>query len=151
MSKPSDSPSKLPLVSTFSFTAPFVVASSPSASTSEILPLKQRRVSLALPSSPRLVAAWNFRDDTGLGSHIAETSGLMPEKKGKMRKIANACQRDEVDLVLSQEKKQRKKWTMEETRMLVDGCNIVSVSAALTLLLLRQSTARRGQLESHSQ
>jgi hypothetical protein len=75
----------------------------------------------------------------------------MPEKKGKMRKIANACQRDEVDLVLLQEKKQRKKWTMEETRMLVDGCNVVSVSAALIPLLLRQSTARRGQLESHPQ
>jgi len=64
----------------------------------------------------------------------------MPEKRGKMRKISNSGNRDDSDLVLSQEKKQRKKWTTEETQMLVDGCNVVSIlnhftRVVLTLLL----------------
>ncbi|KII84145.1 hypothetical protein PLICRDRAFT_118381 [Plicaturopsis crispa FD-325 SS-3] len=103
-----------PSASTFSFTAPFSPASA----------LKQRRVSLALPSSPRLVPAWSFRDDSGLDSHVAETSGAMSEKKGsKMRKItADDSERDEP-ATSALEKKQRKKWTEEETQMLVDGCN----------------------------
>ena len=42
-----------------------------------------------------------------------------------MRKISGD-DRDEAEPVLSQEKKQRKKWTLEETQMLVDGCNKVS-------------------------
>lgn len=126
MSKLADPTSKLPSASTFSFTAPFPAASSSASSSA----LKHRRVSLALPSSPRLVPAWNFRDDTGVDSHIAETSGLMPEKRGKMRKIANDSERDELEPVLSlaQEKKQRKKWTLDETQMLVDGCNVVSIT-----------------------
>jgi hypothetical protein len=44
-----------------------------------------------------------------------------------MRKIANDDDtgKDRDDSV---EKKQRKKWTLEETQMLVDGCNIVRSS-----------------------
>ncbi|KAF8553264.1 hypothetical protein OG21DRAFT_1414607 [Imleria badia] len=57
----------------------------------------QRRSSLAPPASPRLVPAWNFRDDT---------------LKGKLRGDAFVVH-----------KKQRKKWSEEETQMLVDGCN----------------------------
>lgn len=116
----------IPSATTFSFTAPFP-SSSRRPTPSTTMPLKQRRVSLALPSSPRLVPAWSFRDDTGLESHVAETSGLAPEKRGKMRKIANDSDRDDPDLAPSQEKKQRKKWTTEETQMLVDGCNVVSM------------------------
>ncbi|KAI0641054.1 hypothetical protein C8Q79DRAFT_920329 [Trametes meyenii] len=118
------STSTLPSTSTFSFTAPF--PTSPSQA-------KQRRVSLALPSSPRIFPAWSFRDDTGLGVHSTDapsdpsssTSG--PEKRGKMRKIAT--EENSADGESSQpqpplpEKKPRKKWTMEETQMLVAGCN----------------------------
>jgi hypothetical protein len=119
-----DKASTLPSASTFSFTAPFPKSSLETAPATT--PLKQRRVSLALPSTPRLVPAWSFRDDTGLESHVAETSRLIPEKRGKMRKIASSSDRDDPDLLPSQEKKQRKKWTAEETQMLVDGCNVVS-------------------------
>ncbi|KAJ7572661.1 hypothetical protein C8J56DRAFT_874906 [Mycena floridula] len=96
---------------TFSFKAPFPATT------------KQRRVSLALPSSPRLVPAWDFRDDTGLGSHVPEC--LMPEKRGKMRKIA-----PEGD----DEKRPRKKWSEEETKMLVDGCQLHGVGNWKTIL-----------------
>ncbi|KAF9459396.1 hypothetical protein BDZ94DRAFT_1312417 [Collybia nuda] len=113
-SSPGKSQLKVPSSSTFSFKAPFPASSSSNA-------LKQRRVSLALPSSPRVVQAWSFRDDTGLDSHVPETvdSGLVPEKRGKMRKIAATADDDSR----FQEKKQRKKWSPEETQMLVDGCN----------------------------
>lgn len=45
-----------------------------------------------------------------------------------MRKIAVEENGGDDGLVEAtpQEKKQRKKWTMEETQMLVDGCNKVS-------------------------
>lgn len=52
-----------------------------------------------------------------------------PEKKGKMRKIEGSGERTEDDSVQPQtEKKPRKKWTMEETQMLVNGCNKVRCS-----------------------
>jgi hypothetical protein len=115
----SSSLTSIPGTSTFSFTAP--------------LPgTKQRRVSLALPSSPRQVTAWTFRDDTGVSSHVAETTSLSSdssqptstERKGKMRKI-DPDEEETVPSLVASEKKQRKKWTTEETQMLVDGCNIV--------------------------
>lgn len=103
-------PLSLPSTSTFSFKAPFPAS------------LKQRRVSLALPSSPKLVPAFNFRDDTGLQSHVAETSST-PEKRGKMRRITGESDGEEPSP--QTEKKHRKKWSAEETQMLVDGCNKV--------------------------
>ncbi|GBE87059.1 hypothetical protein SCP_1003060 [Sparassis crispa] len=110
---------KLPTSSTFSFTAPFPTSQASSSGASPSL--KQRRVSLALPSSPRQFPAWSFRDDTGLGVHTAES---VPEKKGKMRRIDNGADRGEDEPApLPMEKKQRKKWSMEETQMLVAGCN----------------------------
>ncbi|KAI0370955.1 hypothetical protein BV20DRAFT_994328 [Pilatotrama ljubarskyi] len=130
MSSNTPSTSALPSSSTFSFTAPF--PPSPSLA-------KQRRVSLALPSSPRIFPAWSFRDDTGLGVHSGDaeaassstTSG--PEKRGKMRKIAMDEQRADGESSTGAqpsqpqaplpEKRPRKKWTMEETQMLVAGCN----------------------------
>lgn len=48
----------------------------------------------------------------------------MPEKRGKMRKIAIETMESEMSEPAA-EKKQRKKWTAEETQMLVDGCNTV--------------------------
>ncbi|KAH9943664.1 hypothetical protein B0H21DRAFT_810316 [Amylocystis lapponica] len=111
--------SKLP-DSTFSFTAPFPP---PQPSPSGSQP-KQRRVSLALPSSPRLFPAWSFRDDTGLGVHSADTQRPAQEKKGKMRRIESSTERPDDEPTQPQsEKKQRKKWTMEETQTLVAGCN----------------------------
>ncbi|KAH0834112.1 hypothetical protein J3R83DRAFT_11400 [Lanmaoa asiatica] len=75
-------------------------------------PQKHRRVSLALPSSPRLVPAWNFRDDSSIPDTVTE-------RKGKMRRIAD----DNAHDAFVVQKKQRKKWTEQETQMLVDGCN----------------------------
>jgi hypothetical protein len=130
-----------PSTSTFSFTAPFpLTASSSSTSTS----LKQqRRVSLALPSSPRQFPAWSFRDDTSVGVGATPPPTL---KKGKIRRIASDHdEREDTPVGFSNtgpsgdtafasqssttavepSKKQRKKWTLEETQMLVDGCNKV--------------------------
>ena len=137
MSPNNPSTSTMPSSSTFSFTAPFPPSPSSQAAA------KQRRVSLALPSSPRIFPAWSFRDDTGLGVHSgdAEDDEDGSEKKGKMRKIAQDSMSSMTDgqpgssaqgaqlstLPLSDkpEKKPRKKWTMEETQMLVSGCNKV--------------------------
>ncbi|TFY67224.1 hypothetical protein EVJ58_g1781 [Rhodofomes roseus] len=115
---------QLPSTSTFSFSAPFPLPPATTAS-SVSSALKQRRVSLALPSSPRLFPAFNFRDDTGVGVHSGEpSSGLGPEKKGKMRRIeSDHPEEDMVQMTGPSEKKIRKKWTTEETQMLVDGCN----------------------------
>jgi hypothetical protein len=103
--------------STFSFTAPSSASINASA-------LKHRRVSLASQSSPRVVQAWNFRDDTGLDSQ-ASNGQLVPEKKGKMRKI-DVSQVGDDSSSSRVEKKPRKKWTEEETMMLVEGCQTVS-------------------------
>jgi hypothetical protein len=116
--------------STFSFSAPFPSSSGP----------KQRRVSLATPASEREVPAFKFRDDTGLPSPS-------DERRGKVRRLTSPA---------PLEKKARKKWTMEETQMLVEGCNRVSIRPlALPLLrlvgyrvLISLLTAWRRQLES---
>ena len=74
----------------------------------------------------------------------------MPEKRGKMRKIAT-----DGDGTVSEpiaEKKQRKKWTVEETQMLVDGCNTVSFDHLCenpTRLLIYDFSVGCGQLESN--
>lgn len=50
----------------------------------------------------------------------------MPERKGKMRKIAgDGDYRESVGSFIIQQKKPRKKWSEEETQMLVEGCNTV--------------------------
>ncbi|KAJ3486523.1 hypothetical protein NLI96_g4186 [Meripilus lineatus] len=75
--------------STFSFTSPYhpidtSAATTPSSSSSPCTPLLTasaltakalRRVSLALPSSPRVFPAWSFRDDTSVGSNTQINSG----------------------------------------------------------------------------
>ena len=114
--------------STFSFTAPF--PTSPASSSAQLKP--QRRVSLALPSSPRVFPAWSFRDDTGLGVHSADVEEDV--KRGKMRRIDpdEPVPGDHSLLSDKPEKKPRKKWTMEETQMLVAGCNKVRRRAFLS-------------------
>lgn len=103
----------VPASSTFSFKAPFP----PGSSTTPNSPAtKTRRVSLALPSSPKQFPAWSFRDDTGVGAHRGQASDT-PEKRGKMRKLADG------DAVATSDKKPRKRWTPEETQTLVEGCN----------------------------
>ena len=92
--------------SAFSFTTPFPSSSGP----------KQRRVSLATPASEREVPAFKFRDDTSLPSPSEE-------RRGKVRRLTSPA---------PQEKKARKKWTMEETQMLVEGCNRVSALPSLS-------------------
>ncbi|KAF8170613.1 hypothetical protein K438DRAFT_1909270 [Mycena galopus ATCC 62051] len=132
---------------TFSFKAPLP----PSTSTSRSAPLqdarngqegaaqtlKQRRVSLALPSSPRLVPEWHFRDDTSVPYADAG-------RKGKVRRIdtsladeddadgaeegdASSSATPEKERGAEREKKPRRKWTPEETQMLVDGCKVHGV------------------------
>jgi len=50
----------------------------------------------------------------------------MPERKGKMRKIAGDVDHRETPAAfIIQQKKPRKKWSEEETQMLVEGCNTV--------------------------
>ncbi|KAJ3512699.1 hypothetical protein NLJ89_g3365 [Agrocybe chaxingu] len=128
--------SGVPSSSTFSFKAPFPVPVAPSAA---VTALKQRRVSLASPSSPRLVQPWSFRDEMGLDAHsvdaesasTSETGRVIPEKKGKMRKIDTSKNSDESSVL---EKKPRKKWSQEETQMLVDGCQTHGVGNWKTIL-----------------
>jgi len=133
----------LPSSSTFSFKAPFPVSPPPPQPplAAAVSALKHRRVSLASPSSPRLVQPWSFRDEMGLhiqpptpdaetgaaaSSSPTATGAAVPEKKGKMRKLdpklAGAGGGDELTV---QDKKPRKKWSNEETQMLVQGCQIV--------------------------
>ncbi|KAL1740503.1 hypothetical protein HDZ31DRAFT_7525, partial [Schizophyllum fasciatum] len=108
-------PAAVPTSSMFSFRAPY----NPGSSTTPNSPAtKTRRVSLALPSSPKEFPAWSFRDDTGVGAHrgqAGEEPSSTPEKRGKMRKLADGD--------AATEKKPRKRWTPEETQMLVEGCN----------------------------
>ena len=130
---------KAPPSSTFSFTAPFPPAAAAASATAG--PHKQRRVSLALPSSPRQVPAWTLRDDTGLDPRASH------EPRGKMRKLASGESSRAADLSPPPpppppEKKARKKWTMEETHMLVEGCNrvrppLLSSRSPLSLYLAR--------------
>ena len=112
--------------STFSFSAPYPSSSGP----------KQRRVSLATPASEREVPAFKFRDDTGLPSPS-------DERRGKVRRLTSPA---------PPEKKARKKWTMEETQMLVEGCNRVSIHPPPPLVgyrvLISLLAAWRRQLES---
>ncbi|VDB95382.1 unnamed protein product [Peniophora sp. CBMAI 1063] len=78
---------------------------------------KPRRTSLALPPAPREVAAWRFADDTRLPRSTTPERELDQQpRRGKMRRLDSA----ETG---SPEKKVRRKWTMEETQQLVDGCN----------------------------
>ncbi|EIM84329.1 uncharacterized protein STEHIDRAFT_148425, partial [Stereum hirsutum FP-91666 SS1] len=122
---------------------------------------KQRRVSLALPSSPRQVQPWTFRDDTSVFESTSATGtkadavagreqreraeSLVMERKGKVRKLESGEGSKAADaerltggavnvgtgvagsgsgsVGTGAEKKMRKKWTMEETQMLVEGCN----------------------------
>lgn len=127
----------------FSFTAPFPA-------------LKQRRVSLALPSSsPRV--PWSFRDDTGIAgpSNTAQQTSdnqsaadsAKEQKKVKMRKT------DILDASAPlPEKKPRKKWSPEETQMLVEGCNRVrTIPRAHTPAPDDRRVARRRELENNPQ
>ena len=140
----------LPSSSTFSFKAPFPVSSPPSAAA--VSALKHRRVSLASPSSPRLVQPWSFRDEMGLhvqppaASSSPPAAAAVPEKKGKIRKLDPKLD----DPTAQQDKKPRKKWSNEETQMLVQGCQIVCVHFihfAYSICLTEINTARGGQLE----
>ena len=162
---------KLPSTSTFSFTAPFPPPADVNSSHSLSPHKQQRRVSLALPSSPRQFPAWSFRDDTSVGVGAASPSGLVPEKKGKMRRIANddddfmtvgtstrsqGSQTAGTSTPTSTEaaKKQRRKWTDEETQMLVDGCQKVRWSLTFVyreIHIFNCLVVGRGQLEGDTE
>jgi hypothetical protein len=59
----------------------------------------------------------------GLDAHSADPSDSL-DKKGKMRKPDPANPPDDPPAT---EKKPRKKWSQEETMMLVNGCQIVRI------------------------
>lgn len=129
--------SKLPPTSAFSFTAPFPPPSS--TLTNSQSSKQQRRVSLALPSSPRLFPAWSFRDDTSVG--VGVSGGSEQEKRGKMRRVESEDGQSSAQIASTStiiqtqpqpEKKQRKKWSEEETQMLVKGCNKVCTPILFT-------------------
>ncbi|KAF8963299.1 hypothetical protein BDZ97DRAFT_1758781 [Flammula alnicola] len=129
--------SGIPSSSTFSFKAPFPVSSAAGVSA-----LKHRRVSLASPSSPRIVQPWSFRDEMGLhpqasqdasSSNADDGGSIVPEKKGKMRKIDPTQGSDDSPPPVA-EKKPRKKWSTEETQMLVQGCQLHGVGNWKTIL-----------------
>ncbi|CAL1697612.1 unnamed protein product [Somion occarium] len=119
---------KLPPSSAFSFSAPFPPPQSSLNIPNPHSSKQQRRVSLALPSSPRLFPAWSFRDDTSVGVNVTSSE---QEKRGKMRRVesedgqtlAQASSSTLTQMQSQPEKKQRKKWSEEETQMLVRGCN----------------------------
>ncbi|KAF5353468.1 hypothetical protein D9756_007939 [Leucocoprinus leucothites] len=117
------------------------MAALPSADSAFATPfsaLKQRRVSLALPAStPRV--PWDFRDDTGIAgpsnapqqqdTQSATESTSKEPKKGKIRKTE-----PQDPTAPLPEKKPRKKWSPEETQMLVEGCNRHGVGNWKTIL-----------------
>jgi hypothetical protein len=93
--------------------------------------LKQRRVSLAVPSSARLVPAWSFRDDTSVEKHVAEGALGSGAESGGGKGKARAADEGSPDDGLGEgskerEKKARRKWTAEETTALIEGCQTVS-------------------------
>lgn len=137
---------KLPPTSAFSFTAPFPP---PPPLTNPQSSKQQRRVSLALPSSPRLFPAWSFRDDTSVGVNAAGGSSEQ-EKRGKMRRVESEDGQSSAQIASTStiiqtqpqpEKKQRKKWSEEETQMLVRGCNKVCTT------ILSRSVIANGALK----
>ena len=74
------------------------------------------------------------------------TATAVPEKKGKIRKLDPKLD----DPTAQQDKKPRKKWSNEETQMLVQGCQIVCVHFihfTNSICLTEINTARGGQLE----
>ncbi|KAI0697777.1 hypothetical protein BC835DRAFT_1337111 [Cytidiella melzeri] len=136
-----------PPTSAFSFTAPFPPTASSSSTVSTLK--QQRRVSLALPSSPRQFPAWAFRDDTAVGVGASSTPAHVPEKRGKIRRIVSDNDDGEgapessngagpsaasPSAATEPSKKPRKKWSIEETQMLVDGCNKWGVGNWKTIL-----------------
>ncbi|KAG2006216.1 meiotically up-regulated 152 protein [Coprinopsis cinerea AmutBmut pab1-1] len=153
---------------TFSFKIPTTPASASTTTTSASssstsppasTPLKQRRVSLALPETPRVAEGWNFRDDTGLDAGagagtsrlrkagkaaatagsgtVASSSGSTPATAGSGSDGDQSNIQQETTAPPpppKPEKKPRKKWTPEETQMLVDGCNKHGVGNWKTIL-----------------
>ncbi|TEB23076.1 hypothetical protein FA13DRAFT_1818637 [Coprinellus micaceus] len=87
-------------------------AQQPFAFKTPALPVKQRRVSLALPSSPRVVEGWSFRDDTGLGVTAGESSAsgsasplATDKKKGRSKSELSAATTPEEEGDEKEEKK----------------------------------------------
>lgn len=103
-------------------------------------PPKQRRGSL--PASPALNAfsAWAFRDEMGL-PQASGNGELLPQRAQSTSGIPPA------PLFLdTPSKRMRKKWSDDETNMLVAGCNAVRVMSlafidALPALTSLHSTA----------
>ncbi|KZV82018.1 hypothetical protein EXIGLDRAFT_844110 [Exidia glandulosa HHB12029] len=81
-------------------------------------PPKQRRGSL--PASPALNAAtgWAFRDEMGLPTTAMPRAQFLHERSQSTDGMSPTPMSDDSGL-----KRMRRKWTAEETQMLVDGCN----------------------------
>ena len=63
--------------------------------------------------------------DASSSALASDKVGSSTDKKGKMRKADPSNTPDDASVP---EKKPRKKWTQEETMMLVNGCQIVRLS-----------------------
>jgi hypothetical protein len=143
-------PAGLPASSTFSFKSPYPVS---------VAALKQRRVSLASAPSPRIVPQWSFRDEMGLDSQPADESlhkldsaavnvGPAEENNGDANDDAATASTSTQE----KEKRPRKKWSTEETDMLVYGIKLVSILSLLLDVLdpsFHHRIARRRQLEEY--
>ena len=130
MTTSTSTPSPLPSTSNSDTTSP------PASSVPTLN--KQRRTSLALPSSDtRTFDVWPFRDDTRLGLDLLSTSndgskplrfdgiaGGIVIRNGDSRGTLQS-EEGEKDPIHHPEKRPRKKWTHEETQNLVRGCNKV--------------------------
>ncbi|KZV83953.1 hypothetical protein EXIGLDRAFT_683325 [Exidia glandulosa HHB12029] len=81
-------------------------------------PPKQRRGSL--PASPALNAAtgWTFRDEMGLPTTAMPRAQFLHERSQSTDGMSPTPASEDSGL-----KRARRKWTSEETQMLVDGCN----------------------------
>jgi len=141
MTTSTSTPSPLPSTSNSDTTLPPAITSV-SASTSA----KQRRVSLALPSSDfRPLQGWTFRDDTRLDLHLTSNDNSKPlrfggnagttiTQNGDSRGTPQSEEGEKEptpELVHLPEKRPRKKWTHEETENLVKGCNKVRHSVII--------------------
>ena len=66
----------------------------------------------------------HIQPPTASSSPPAAATAAVPEKKGKIRKLDPKLGAGD-EQTAQQDKKPRKKWSNEETQMLVQGCQIV--------------------------
>jgi hypothetical protein len=120
----------------------------PMPSTADLPSHKQHR-RVSLPNSPRhQQPPWVFRDDTDINKqNTISTHSLAPPAP---RTASGSALADDDDHPSGPTKKTtRKKWSMEETDMLVQGCKKVCCVWVPFHSFANRRTARGGQLEAN--